>query len=42
MEVRLAQGAMDPAVAKRLWIESERLTNIKFGALSDVVRISDW
>jgi NAD(P)-dependent dehydrogenase (short-subunit alcohol dehydrogenase family) len=35
--VRLAKGAMDQAVAKRLWIESERLTNVKFGALSDVV-----
>jgi NAD(P)-dependent dehydrogenase (short-subunit alcohol dehydrogenase family) len=35
--VRLAKGAMDPAVAKWLWIESERLTNVKFGALSDVV-----
>jgi NAD(P)-dependent dehydrogenase (short-subunit alcohol dehydrogenase family) len=35
--VRLAKGAMDRAVAKRLWIESERLTNVKFGALSDVV-----
>jgi NAD(P)-dependent dehydrogenase (short-subunit alcohol dehydrogenase family) len=35
--VRLAKGAMDPAVAKQLWIESERLTNVKFGALSDVV-----
>jgi NAD(P)-dependent dehydrogenase (short-subunit alcohol dehydrogenase family) len=35
--VRLAKGTMDPAVAKRLWIESERLTNVKFGVLSDVV-----
>jgi NAD(P)-dependent dehydrogenase (short-subunit alcohol dehydrogenase family) len=35
--VRLAKGAMDPAIAKRLWIESERLTQVKFGALSDVV-----
>ena len=35
--VRLARGAMDQAVAKRLWIESERLTKVKFGALSDLV-----
>jgi NAD(P)-dependent dehydrogenase (short-subunit alcohol dehydrogenase family) len=28
--VRLAKGAMDQAVAKRLWVESERLTNVKF------------
>lgn len=35
--VRLATGAMDLAVAKRLWNESERLTNVRFGALSDVV-----
>ena len=35
--VRLAKGAMDAAVARRLWTESERLTNVKFGALSDVV-----
>jgi NAD(P)-dependent dehydrogenase (short-subunit alcohol dehydrogenase family) len=35
--VRLARGAMDLTVANRLWIESECLTNIKFGALSDVV-----
>jgi NAD(P)-dependent dehydrogenase (short-subunit alcohol dehydrogenase family) len=34
--VRLAKGAMDPAVGKRLWNESERLTKVKFGALSDV------
>jgi hypothetical protein len=34
--VRLAKEAMDPTVAKRLWSESERLTKIKFGALSDV------
>lgn len=34
--VRLAKGAMDAAGARRLWIESERLTNVKFGALSDV------
>jgi NAD(P)-dependent dehydrogenase (short-subunit alcohol dehydrogenase family) len=35
--VRLAKGAMDQAAAKRLWIESERLTKVTFGALSDVV-----
>jgi NAD(P)-dependent dehydrogenase (short-subunit alcohol dehydrogenase family) len=35
--VRLAKGAMDQAVATRLWIESERLTKVKFGTLSDVV-----
>jgi NAD(P)-dependent dehydrogenase (short-subunit alcohol dehydrogenase family) len=35
--VRLAKGATDRGVAKRLWIESERLTNVTFGALSDVV-----
>jgi NAD(P)-dependent dehydrogenase (short-subunit alcohol dehydrogenase family) len=35
--VRLAKGAMDAAVTRRLWTESERLTNVKFGALSDVV-----
>jgi NAD(P)-dependent dehydrogenase (short-subunit alcohol dehydrogenase family) len=40
--VRLAKGAMDLAVAKRLWGESERLTNVEFGVLSDVVKISDW
>ena len=33
---RLAKGAMDPEVAKRLWSESERLTRVKFGALSDI------
>jgi hypothetical protein len=35
--VRLAKEAMDPVVAKRLWIESERLTNVKYGALFGVV-----
>ena len=35
--VRFAKGATDQAVAKRLWIESERLTKVKFGALSGVV-----
>jgi hypothetical protein len=27
--------ALDEALAKRLWVESERLTHVKFGALSD-------
>jgi NAD(P)-dependent dehydrogenase (short-subunit alcohol dehydrogenase family) len=31
--VRLAKGAMDLGVAKRLWVESERLTGVKFGQL---------
>jgi NAD(P)-dependent dehydrogenase (short-subunit alcohol dehydrogenase family) len=35
--VRLAKGAEDQAVAKRLWIESERLTKVNFGALSCLV-----
>jgi NAD(P)-dependent dehydrogenase (short-subunit alcohol dehydrogenase family) len=30
-------SALDGSVAKRLWAESERLTHVKFGALSDVV-----
>jgi NAD(P)-dependent dehydrogenase (short-subunit alcohol dehydrogenase family) len=30
-------SALDGSVAKRLWVESERLTHVKFGALSDVV-----
>lgn len=34
--VRLAKGAMDLAVAKRLWSESERLTGVRFGTLSGV------
>jgi NAD(P)-dependent dehydrogenase (short-subunit alcohol dehydrogenase family) len=34
--VRLAKGAMDLVVAKRLWAESERLTGVNFGALSQV------
>lgn len=33
--VRLAKGAMDLVVAKRLWSESERLTKVKFGMLSN-------
>ena len=34
--VRLAKGAMDPAVARRLWRESERLTRVRFSPLSNV------
>jgi NAD(P)-dependent dehydrogenase (short-subunit alcohol dehydrogenase family) len=34
--VPLAKGATDLAVAKRLWAESERLTEVQFGALSNV------
>jgi len=34
--VPVPKGALDGAVAKRLWVVSERLTNVKFGALSDV------
>ena len=33
--VPIPRSAMDGAVAKRLWIESERLTGVKFGPLSD-------
>jgi NAD(P)-dependent dehydrogenase (short-subunit alcohol dehydrogenase family) len=32
----IPSAALDGAVAKRLWIESERLTGVKFGALSDL------
>ena len=32
--VRPAQRALDPAVAKRLWAESERLTGLRYDALS--------
>jgi NAD(P)-dependent dehydrogenase (short-subunit alcohol dehydrogenase family) len=38
--VPLAKGAMDLAVAKRLWLESERLTGLQFRALSDVALVS--
>ena len=34
--VPVPKKALDGTVAKRLWIESERLTRVKFGALSDV------
>ncbi|MGB6542233.1 MAG: SDR family NAD(P)-dependent oxidoreductase, partial [Xanthobacteraceae bacterium] len=33
---RIPKNALDGTVAKRLWLESERLTRVKFGALSDV------
>jgi NAD(P)-dependent dehydrogenase (short-subunit alcohol dehydrogenase family) len=33
----IPKRALDEPVAKRLWLESERLTHVKFGALSDVV-----
>jgi len=32
----IPKRALDGTVAKRLWLESERLTRVKFGALSDV------
>jgi NAD(P)-dependent dehydrogenase (short-subunit alcohol dehydrogenase family) len=32
----IPKSALDGTVAKRLWLESERLTRVKFGALSDV------
>ena len=32
----IPKRALDETVAKRLWLESERLTRVKFGALSDV------
>lgn len=35
--VTLAKGARDRAVAQRLWAESERLTGVQFGALSDAL-----
>jgi NAD(P)-dependent dehydrogenase (short-subunit alcohol dehydrogenase family) len=34
--VRVPKSALDGTVAKRLWVESERLTRVKLGALSDV------
>src|SRR5271170_4220277 len=34
--VPIPKAALDGTVAKRLWAESERLTRVKFGALSDV------
>jgi NAD(P)-dependent dehydrogenase (short-subunit alcohol dehydrogenase family) len=33
--VPVPKSALDGTVAKRLWVESERLTCVKFGALSD-------
>jgi NAD(P)-dependent dehydrogenase (short-subunit alcohol dehydrogenase family) len=33
----IPKTALDETVAKRLWLESERLTHVKFRALSDVV-----
>jgi NAD(P)-dependent dehydrogenase (short-subunit alcohol dehydrogenase family) len=33
--VPVPKGALDEAVAKRLWVESERLTGVRFGSLSD-------
>jgi len=32
----IPKNALDGTIAKRLWLESERLTRVKFGALSDV------
>ena len=34
--VTVPKGALDEAVGKRLWTESERLTRVRFGGLSDV------
>jgi NAD(P)-dependent dehydrogenase (short-subunit alcohol dehydrogenase family) len=34
--VRVPKSALDEAVAKRLWAESERLTHVTFGSLSNV------
>jgi NAD(P)-dependent dehydrogenase (short-subunit alcohol dehydrogenase family) len=34
--VRVPKNALDRTVAKQLWVESERLTGVKFGALSEV------
>jgi hypothetical protein len=33
--VPVPKSAPDETVAKRLWVKSERLTGVKFGALSD-------
>jgi NAD(P)-dependent dehydrogenase (short-subunit alcohol dehydrogenase family) len=33
---RVPQSALDESTAKRLWVESERLTGVTFGALSQV------
>jgi len=32
---KITKAAQDPALAKRLWAETERLTGVTFGALSD-------
>ena len=32
---KIAKAAQDPTLAKRLWAETERLTGVTFGALSD-------
>jgi NAD(P)-dependent dehydrogenase (short-subunit alcohol dehydrogenase family) len=34
--VRLAKGAIDTALAKRLWLESEHLTHVSYAGLSDI------
>jgi NAD(P)-dependent dehydrogenase (short-subunit alcohol dehydrogenase family) len=34
--VRVPKSALDESVAKRLWVESERLTHVTFGSLSNV------
>jgi len=36
--VPVSKGALDEAVAQRLWVESERLTRVSFGTLSDMSR----
>ena len=33
---RFPKSALDETISKRLWLESERLTHVTFGALSDV------
>jgi NAD(P)-dependent dehydrogenase (short-subunit alcohol dehydrogenase family) len=35
--VPVPKSALDETVAKRLWVESERLTHVRFGSLSNVV-----
>ncbi len=39
--VPIPKSALDEAVAKRLWAESERLTRVKFGALSEVAEFRE-
>ncbi len=34
--VSVPKRALDETIALRLWVESERLTQVNFGALSDV------